>query len=60
MTPEEKWLLIFGSGWIRWFDVVRADCAVLFYEIPRDKLELNDNLHQVRLKPNDFEKPTLE
>lgn len=51
MTPEEKWLLILGSGWVGWFDVVQADCDVLFYEIPRDRLEVDNHLQQVRLKP---------
>ena len=51
MTPEEKWLLIFGSGWVDWRDVMGSEHGLLFHALPREKKQMNTNRNQVRLKP---------
>jgi hypothetical protein len=54
MKPEDKWLLIFGSGWVDWQDVVQGNYDTLFHAIPRFKLELNLESQRVRLKPHEL------
>lgn len=53
VTPEDKWLLIFGSGWVDWRDVMDSKHGLLFHALPRDKQQVDINRNQVRLKPRD-------
>jgi hypothetical protein len=53
MTPKQKWLLIFGSGWVGWVDVLNSAHALLFNEIPHDCLEIDRLRQQVRWKPDE-------
>jgi hypothetical protein len=50
MTPEQKWLLLFGSGWVNWSEVADKDYKLLFNDMPRGSLEINPERNQVRLK----------
>lgn len=54
MTPEQKWLVIFGSGWVDWVEVLNTAHDVLFNEIPHDMLEIDRLRQQVRLKQNEL------
>lgn len=53
MTPEQKWLLIFGSGWVDWVDVLNHSHDLLFNQIPHDSIEIDRLRQQVRLKTNE-------
>jgi hypothetical protein len=45
MTPEQKWLLIFGSGWVDWDTI---------YEGGSDYVHLADSLHNSQQLESDF------
>jgi len=51
MTPEQKWLLLHGSGWIDWVDVMR-NVTLDVYEGQFDPklFEFNPLLNRIRLK----------
>jgi hypothetical protein len=54
MTPEDKWLLIFGSGWVDWMEIHNHDQMPLFNDLyERDLLELELAKNTIRLKPNE-------
>jgi hypothetical protein len=51
MTPEQKWLLIFGSGWVDWMEIHTRDQMPLFDDLyQRDLLELELVKNTIRLK----------
>jgi len=51
MTPEQKWLLLHGSGWIDWVDVMR-NVTLNFYEDQFDPalFEFDTLQNRIRLK----------
>jgi hypothetical protein len=53
MTDEQKWLVIFGSGWVDLDEVFEA--TIISYESLRSNRRLEFDLPQyrVRLKPNE-------
>ena len=51
MTPEQKWLLLHGSGWVDWVDVMNSKALDVFENEFDPKLfEIDPIKNQVRLK----------
>jgi hypothetical protein len=55
MTNKQKWLLLFGSGWVDWVDVQNGDARDFYQKIRADMvLEFDPLLNRIRLKPNEI------
>jgi hypothetical protein len=51
MTPEQKWLLLYGSGWIDWVDVMRSDALDVYEnQFDPDLFEFDPLQNRIRLK----------
>lgn len=51
MTPEQKWLLLHGSGWIDWVDVMRnITLDVYKNQFDPDLFEFDPLQNRIRLK----------
>jgi hypothetical protein len=51
MTPEQKWLLLYGSGWIDWVDVMRnITLDVYGHQFDPDLFEFDPLQNRIRLK----------
>ena len=54
MTPEQKWLLLHGSGWVDWVDVMRNNVLDVYEnQFDPDLFEFDPLQNRIRLKPNE-------
>lgn len=54
MTPEQKWLLVFGRDWVCWDEIYEGDYVYIADSLHESgQLEVNISRYQVRLKPNE-------
>lgn len=57
MKDEDKWLLVYGRGWVDWWDLEGTNdeqLDPLFVRLSEDgKLEMDESYVRVRLKEKD-------
>jgi hypothetical protein len=54
MTPEQKWLLIFGRDWVCWDEICESNYVYIADSLHESgQLEVNISRYQVRLIQNE-------